>query len=178
MKGGLTLSVLFGELSGTPRRRPYNTCLTFIACWLTFISQGLYFMLWYAQGDGFNAKREAEQIFGSLTRSGKSSDQLRAAVGMHSSIQLAIRSGFAEVAKAWTRSNRREPLFTYEDSGVIGAIKVAGDGRSNTRDVIFLGMKQYVDINLLVIESSDVFIPRFVKEMERRLRSYQTVEWL
>jgi len=39
-------------------------------------------------------------------------------------------------------------------------------------------MKQYVDINLLVIESSDVFIPRFVKEMERRLRSYQTVEWL
>ena len=86
------------------------------------ISRGLYHA-WFVEGDGFNAKGGAEQLFRNFARSRKP-DQVRAAVGMHSSIQLAVLTGFADVAHAWTKWNDRNPMFTYADSGVVGAIKV------------------------------------------------------
>jgi hypothetical protein len=133
-------------------------------------------MLWFVQGDGFNAKDEAEQLFRNFARSRKP-DQVRAAVGMHSSIQLAVLTGFADVAHAWTKWNDRNPLFTYADSGVVGAVKVAGDGRSNSRDLTFVGTKHYFDVNLVVIQSIDLFMPNFLREMEQRLKSCRVVEW-
>jgi hypothetical protein len=78
------------------------------------------------QGDGFDAKIEAELILRDLARSRKHPEQLRAAVGMHSSIQLAIRNGFADVKHAWMKSNGPSPLFTYVNSGVIGGSRSPG----------------------------------------------------
>jgi hypothetical protein len=96
----------------------------------------------YYRGTDFDASQEVHDLIKSLgAASVVASEELRCAIDMAMSL-LESERGFTGIKDRWARSGSPE-IFLYLRSNIIAAARVPGDGRSETRDLGFLGTKHF-----------------------------------
>jgi hypothetical protein len=102
----------------------------------------------YFAGARFHARRELDALHGALAAAARKS---RTEFGLLATV-MDIRDslleggnrdaevGFLGIAHKWSRGHGYENLFVYSNMGILAAINVPGDGRSQTFDIGLIGI--------------------------------------
>ncbi|MDE2362589.1 MAG: hypothetical protein KGM42_07915 [Hyphomicrobiales bacterium] len=122
-----------------------------------------------ALSGAFNARTELEDLIRSLAANEQRYEDLLSALDLADTLKRCRERGFLEVRRKWERGGREE-VFLWTDRSIFAAARVPGDGRADTFDATFLGVRLLDAPNFAAIAA-------FLEEMAERHASGASEIW-